>query len=90
MRQLFFSFFLLCAISAWADKQPNDTIQVRGEVVDNFTREVVDSVFMEVLMPDSATVVDTLWNLRHNKSSMGWWGDWEMPGYHFKLPQYGN
>lgn len=90
MRQLFFSFFLLCAISAWADKQPNDTIQVRGEVVDNFTREVIDSVFMEVLMPDTTTVVDTLWNLRHDKINEGWWGAWEMPGYHFKLPQHGN
>ncbi len=90
MRKTTFVLLFLCTLCSWADKQPNDTIEVRGEVVDNFTREVVDSVFMEVLMPDTATVVDTLWNLRHNKLSGGWWGDWEMPGYHFKLPRYGN
>ncbi len=89
-RTLTFALLLFCSLISWADKQPNDTIEVRGEVVDNFTREVVDSVFMEVLMPDSTTVVDTLWNLRHNKMKGGWWGDWEVPGYNFKLARYGN
>lgn len=79
----------LCGGMVWADNAKEDTISVRGQVVDYFTREVVDSVFMEVLMPDSTTVVDTLWNLRKNKMNMGVWGEWEMQGYTFKLPHHG-
>lgn len=91
MRKIILVLVWFCASITWADKKtPNDSITVRGEVVDNFTREVVDSVFMEVLMPDTTTVVDTLWNLRNRKEAFGVWGAWERPGYAFTLPHYGN
>jgi len=91
MKKIILCLLLLCSLPTWADKQvKKDSVELSGRVEDSFTRDLVDSVFLEILLPDTVTVVDTLWNLKHNKMGYGVWGSWEFEGFRRKLPSYGH
>jgi len=81
---------MMLAIPSWAQPQKSDSVQISGRIVDAFTREPVDSVFMEILLSDSTTRVDSLLYLGKHKEKMGVWGEWETDQFHHMLPHYGH
>ena len=88
---LFFAFCWLGQNDVQAQqKEKTDSVSVSGRIVDSFTREPVDSVWMEFLTADTLTVVDTLMYLGKHKEKMGVWGEWENDRFTRKLPNYGH
>lgn len=65
-----------------------DSIELTGRLVDSFTRETVDSVWVELYsMPDSV-LVDTFYNLREQMVKMYGW-EYPIEGFQSKVPQHG-
>lgn len=93
MKRLFlFTLALLALASSYAQKNEKvDSIHVRGQVLDNFTRELVDSAFVEILLPDTTSLVCTCWNRKPRPDdNSDFWMEWGMDGFRTKVPQYGN
>lgn len=65
-----------------------DSIELRGKLIDSFTYEIVDSVFMSVYSLPDTLLIDTLWNSRE---TMVKWGGWAYPieGFYTKVPVHG-
>ncbi len=92
MRRFLFLFisclWFSCVCLAQEKEVKLDSIELQGKLVDSFTREVIDSVWIELYrMPDSV-MVDTLYNYREHMMKM--WG-WEYPvdGFNTKVPTHG-
>jgi len=78
------------ASQAQKQKAKNDSVEITGRVVDAFTREVVGDVKMEILLPDTTTLIDTLTYRGKHMERMGVWGEWEVDRFTKKLPQAGH
>ena len=65
-----------------------DSIEVRGKLVDSFTYEVVDSVWVELYSLPDTVLVDTAWNYRQHHMDMRGW-EWFVDGFFCKIPVHG-
>lgn len=81
----------VCVLSASAQKTTKvDSIYISGRVVDSFTRDLLDSVVVEIMTADTATVLDTLWNVKMHPQENFTWGMWYHEGFEGKVPQFGH
>ncbi len=69
-------------------KAKNDSIELSGKLIDSFTYEPVDSVWVMLYSLPDTVLVDTFYSFREHMMKM--W-DWEYPvdGFHTKVPSYG-
>lgn len=84
---------LLLWLAAWgagARQLPDGVVILSGRIVDAFTREPVDSVWMEFLRPDSVTRVDTLMYRSRRTERTTIWGESETDKFMHVLPSAGD
>lgn len=87
----FMAIFLINnAVHSQTDKKNEkvDSIEVRGKLIDSFTYECVDSVWMELYSLPDTVLVDTFWNARARMMKFGGW-EYPMEGFLTKVPVHG-